>query len=963
MARHLRFGLTGAALIGLSLASGPAFADFQAGERAFRSSDFAGAARNWQEAANGGDARAHFGLAGLYEKGQGVPADPVQAFVHYNIADTLGHAGARTARDRLQEQMSESDIRSARKKSIEAWNALFAIMSEERRGSGSLSGIGTATATAPAPTTPPSAFAPVGAGRAPAGPADPAKPTRKVEAPPKIDRLSNDIARILAETRALADRTGAKRVEGPDRAAEQAPTETRAAQPQRLEAEAAQPLMAQTKTAPDHTVEPQTVEPQMAQPQTAQPQTAQPQTVETRTSQAQIFVAPAEPSRSEPEGAPQPSAKADETPVPAKEVAPEQPAPAADPAPRQAERLPERQPEPPVLPRSREQAPAPQQAVEIGTTAELQNLSDSIHALVQRALSGEAGKPPAERDAAAQPESGAAEPAGDATRDGQVAAAMPRDAAAQDAPDTAEPKTAEPKMAEPRTAEPKMAEPKTAEPKTAEAEAPQAESPPAQAQRAETTPVESAQVESAPAESTPAESSAAETARNETPPAEPARAEAPSPVELLAGGDPLAALKALSKLIDDAVASGGAPAPGKNKAETAPTALSAAVEAPQGEAKDADVRPAEADAQAPVSSETRQDAPAPAPDQAAKETVATAESAGADKPMPVNAPAIAAAPVPDATTAAVAPRPEKGGAEPSGTIAAAPVPRAESPIEPVGADAPGTLPAPQQDIYIANLRRALDSRQVGAGVRDYADQPPTSPGAGRSRGPADAQDDAQERDLSALARWVRSLEGRDKETTTPGSAWHQADARKRDQDIEALAQQIEGLRDWSNAPNIAARPPRAVQQSSRPAGTDPAHGEGMPMQPGPNVQDTVPQSVASHFRDLRQTFDGPRDGHGYPPLPLRKPPPPEALRMAAPNMAPAAPAPVPGVIQPAAPAPAAPEQGRTPARSASFFRRLSDALFGSSDELPPPAATPGPERQPGTGNAPASPPSRWAPRN
>jgi uncharacterized protein len=74
------------ALISLMLAASVARADYQAGLTAYAAGDYATALKEWQAAADKGDAQAQQGLGLLYDLGRGVPVDPAQAAKWYSLA-------------------------------------------------------------------------------------------------------------------------------------------------------------------------------------------------------------------------------------------------------------------------------------------------------------------------------------------------------------------------------------------------------------------------------------------------------------------------------------------------------------------------------------------------------------------------------------------------------------------------------------------------------------------------------------------------------------------------------------------------------------------------------------------------------------------------------------------------------------------------------------------------------------
>ena len=82
----------------------PAWADFQAGMDAYHRGDYATALREWRPLAEQWQAEeAQFNLGLLYENGQGVPQDYLQARQWYAKAAAQGYAGAQSHLGRLYE--------------------------------------------------------------------------------------------------------------------------------------------------------------------------------------------------------------------------------------------------------------------------------------------------------------------------------------------------------------------------------------------------------------------------------------------------------------------------------------------------------------------------------------------------------------------------------------------------------------------------------------------------------------------------------------------------------------------------------------------------------------------------------------------------------------------------------------------------------------------------------------------
>lgn len=92
----------------------PARADFMSGFNAYQAGDIKTALSEWQRAANAGDAASQFRLGQLYERGEGVLQDYVEAHKWYNLAAGGGEPTAREAMQALEARMSPRDVASAR---------------------------------------------------------------------------------------------------------------------------------------------------------------------------------------------------------------------------------------------------------------------------------------------------------------------------------------------------------------------------------------------------------------------------------------------------------------------------------------------------------------------------------------------------------------------------------------------------------------------------------------------------------------------------------------------------------------------------------------------------------------------------------------------------------------------------------------------------------------------------------
>ena len=87
-------------------------ADFDAGVVAYERGDFATAMREMLRLASGGDAQAQYNLGLMYDNGDGVPQDYVQAHMWYDIA---GVAVAAKYRDFVAREMTPDQIAEAQR--------------------------------------------------------------------------------------------------------------------------------------------------------------------------------------------------------------------------------------------------------------------------------------------------------------------------------------------------------------------------------------------------------------------------------------------------------------------------------------------------------------------------------------------------------------------------------------------------------------------------------------------------------------------------------------------------------------------------------------------------------------------------------------------------------------------------------------------------------------------------------
>ncbi len=88
----------------------PAAADFYAGLRAYEARDYQTARRHWMADAQGGDIKAQFQLGRLYERGEGVPRNPVQAYMWYSLAHKGGNGDAGLAAHFLKQKMTPQQV-------------------------------------------------------------------------------------------------------------------------------------------------------------------------------------------------------------------------------------------------------------------------------------------------------------------------------------------------------------------------------------------------------------------------------------------------------------------------------------------------------------------------------------------------------------------------------------------------------------------------------------------------------------------------------------------------------------------------------------------------------------------------------------------------------------------------------------------------------------------------------------
>jgi len=88
-------------------------ADYQAGLDAYNQGDYATAVKEWRPLAEQGYADAQYNLGFMYDNGQGVPQDYVQAHMWYNLAAAQNQERATKLRAALANDMTPVQIADA----------------------------------------------------------------------------------------------------------------------------------------------------------------------------------------------------------------------------------------------------------------------------------------------------------------------------------------------------------------------------------------------------------------------------------------------------------------------------------------------------------------------------------------------------------------------------------------------------------------------------------------------------------------------------------------------------------------------------------------------------------------------------------------------------------------------------------------------------------------------------------
>lgn len=124
MRKRIRAKIVVAFLWPISIGIPIAEADYYDGLRAYDSGDLRGAASEWQSEANQGDAQSQYHLGRLYEAGEGVVQNYVEAHKWYNLAASQGVEASRQARDNLASQMSAEALSQAQSLAAE-WEPMM----------------------------------------------------------------------------------------------------------------------------------------------------------------------------------------------------------------------------------------------------------------------------------------------------------------------------------------------------------------------------------------------------------------------------------------------------------------------------------------------------------------------------------------------------------------------------------------------------------------------------------------------------------------------------------------------------------------------------------------------------------------------------------------------------------------------------------------------------------------------
>ena len=143
-----RINLLLAVLVLVFAASHPAWADFDAGQRAWDTGNVDEALTRWRAAADAGDRRAMLALGRLHHQGLGVIQDYVEAHKWLNLAASQGEVAALAERDALAAKMTPAQVAKAQERAA-AWRP----GTSEAGGTPDTAAAGQTTAPTPAPAS------------------------------------------------------------------------------------------------------------------------------------------------------------------------------------------------------------------------------------------------------------------------------------------------------------------------------------------------------------------------------------------------------------------------------------------------------------------------------------------------------------------------------------------------------------------------------------------------------------------------------------------------------------------------------------------------------------------------------------------------------------------------------------------------------------------------------------------
>jgi TPR repeat protein len=103
------------AIISLGVGSAAVADPFDDGFDAYDRGDFETALRVWHPLADQGDARAQYNLGVIYEYGEGVPENDVQAYKWMNLAAAQGNETAKKNKGIVEKEMTREQIAEAQR--------------------------------------------------------------------------------------------------------------------------------------------------------------------------------------------------------------------------------------------------------------------------------------------------------------------------------------------------------------------------------------------------------------------------------------------------------------------------------------------------------------------------------------------------------------------------------------------------------------------------------------------------------------------------------------------------------------------------------------------------------------------------------------------------------------------------------------------------------------------------------